>query len=204
MNERIAEAQSFDLRWLPFRNDASETVPAHAVVRITGAVLAEDRRTVLTGEQPGSTFARIYGVNSATPVGAGRRGALTLNGPAFAIYDNGPPAAGEGWGPKPGSWKLHRGYYGFSIQGGVNTEKGIALAMLSPIDHLEGKASGSISADGTGTVDVWTGENPGADTTWNVMAWNRYDTAAAISSGKRVGCSWNGNVWVVRAAECES
>jgi hypothetical protein len=205
MNERLAELQSFDLRWLPFRNDSSETVPAHAVLKITGATRGEDRRTLFTIDKPGgSTFTRLYGVNGATPVAVGRYGALSFAGPLCVLYEGGPPAIGEGWGPKPGSWKLAKAHYGFTIAGGVNTEKEIVLATLEPIVEVEGKSSGSISADGTGTVDVWTGESPGADTTWDLTAWNRYDTVTAISSGKRVGCTWTGNVWVVRAAQCES
>lgn len=91
------------IRWLPFRNDSSETVPPFGVVRITGAT-EHNGQIVLTVDKP-KVDATIpihlgWGVNGPAQVQSNYYGSLTMDPPYWVHYNDGDsPVAGQAWGP---------------------------------------------------------------------------------------------------------
>jgi hypothetical protein len=100
---------------IPFRNDASETAPAKAIMAVTGSVVGSDGVSFLTIDKPSDTDHIQYVVNGDIAVTAsGGFGDAQgrcfdgSDGPAAALYDTGTPAIGEIWGAKSGQWTLSK------------------------------------------------------------------------------------------------
>lgn len=198
------------LRWMPFKNESSETVPAHAVMRITGTQKGSTSRSLLLKcDKPSTSFKRIYAVNGHSPVAAGRYGTCTyaFDGPVMVAYEGGTPAVDEGWGVKPGSWKINKNYpVGFTCQGYNNTEKSVTFAVQQPINTFIGKLNGTLSVGGSAAVSVWKGtansesDETGLDVT--CYDWLMKSGATAIASGKKVVVKWINGIWYIVEAEC--
>jgi len=139
--------------WWPFRNDYAGTVPSYGVVAITGVVAVTDTTsTIYTGNRPSTTFYQLYGVNSSLEVAEGEYGLLTLNGPCYIAYDSGTPAAGEGWGPKPGQFTLSKGFPSGTIVSGIqDTTNKWLLGTLAPITKILCKATADNAAGSLAT-----------------------------------------------------
>lgn len=191
------------IRWVSFRNDSSETVPAFGCVRITG-MTQRDGLPVYTGDKPSTTFQRLYLVNGPIQVAAGKYGQATFE-PQYVLVGSGTPAYAEGWGPKPSQWGIYKGYYGFTIHGDYDSDKTIVFASQYEVNAVHGVADSNISASSTGTVSVYTyeGGTTVTDTTCNITALHRFDQSTQVSSSKRVFCSWVGTGWMITQAECE-
>lgn len=123
----------------PVRNVSGEAVPPFAVMQVAGFVefAGRDWFTVVKPDGDG----KIYLVNGPTEIPASGDSAtgaaclLTRDIAAHALYDETPettgdpvvvPAINEEWGPKAGSWRLHRGQTGFLIIGDVQGESASA------------------------------------------------------------------------------
>lgn len=107
------------IRWLPFRNDAGETIPPFACMRVTGATTANGQRVYTVAKPNGS--GTVHMINGPTQVTVAQLyGAGSLETPATVLYNtsSGTPAHGETWGPKGGQWSLEKGYAGYTIIGG--------------------------------------------------------------------------------------
>lgn len=97
------------MRWLPYRNDSGEEIPAFAVLRITG-VTERNGQALLTVAKPNSTAYAQYAINGSTVVPANGYGRLTFDTPAVALYDSGlSPSVGDLLGPEDGEWALTTG-----------------------------------------------------------------------------------------------
>lgn len=181
-----------------FLNDASETVPAHGIIRVTGATLLGDQNLLL-GDKPSTTLSRLYLVNDCLDVPQDEIGRAFLSLPKLALYDTAAtPAYGEGWGPKPSEWKLFKGYPGFTILG--NHASGSVLAEGGRLDKLLGKTDAAHAKAASGTVSVYIGTaGSESDSTINVTAYNKF---AAVATTKWVWVEWSNNSWYLTAAEC--
>lgn len=152
--------------WHSFKNSGSQTVPPYGVMRVLGSTVAipgDPHNVLLECQRPDTTFARIYAVNGPIEVAAGQFGECRL--PPFdnveVLYDTAAtPSLGEGWGPKPDSFKLTKHY----------PASGIVIATLSDLEGSEtvlvswhpitsgiGKANGSISNRASGAISIWHG-----------------------------------------------
>lgn len=111
-----------------FRNDSGETIPAHAVMRVTDAEEDEDE-VVFLAAKPNATRQQIYLVNGDEDVEADGFGWGTFLWHAdYVLYnDANTPAYGEMWGPESGSWKLAKGRTGFGTWGHNITDEGAAV-----------------------------------------------------------------------------
>ena len=144
-----------------FRNDASETIPAHAVMRVTGMVEV-DGEYIYTVAKLNSSFAPDYLVNGPDELtytsGSTCYGWGTwLWHSDYALYNTAStPAYNEIWGPESGTWRLKKNCPGFRIKGGTrgtgSEARVIAVQQQTP---LWGKPDSSYSADGTGTATLW-------------------------------------------------
>lgn len=111
------------LRWLAALAGVTE-VPARGLVRVTGV----DTQGVLAVDRPNTDAQFVY-VAGKTPVSANGYGAVTIEGPVYALYDtaDGAPVAGETWGAGAASFKLRKGKAGFIIEGDADATAGTVL-----------------------------------------------------------------------------
>ena len=187
-----------DVRWIPFRNDSGSDMPGGACIAPNGIVIIEGQ-SVVSAQQPSTALYRRYLINGPVAVPNGSYGVCTFDTPAWAYYDNSnSPAANEGWGPKPSSWKLFKNYPGFTILGSFTNER--VLVIGNEINFVRAKTDSSHAKSATGTISVYTA--PGGsevDTAMNLTAYNPY---AAVGSGKWVSATWYAGQWILSDAEC--
>jgi len=137
-----------DQRWIPCLNTTLGTIPAYGVVQILGDL--PDRTGFLVGA-PLATAGVPLAVNGPGMILAGQYGVVTLDWPAFALYNPadpaGPPVPGQTWGVIPGNFQLSSGRTGFAILGspaagvvlvggsaglGLGVGGGLAFAAVNP------------------------------------------------------------------------
>jgi hypothetical protein len=185
-----------------FRNDAGETIPAFAVMKITGEVTVDSAK-LYTVAKPDSTFARLYLVNGPDTVTTSQlygTGSF-VNTADRVLYDSGDgtPAAGQVWGPYPSQWSLKRHMYGFRVQGDSDSTATTVLCVQHWVMDVVGKADGAISLGSSGTVSVWKGDRS-ADSTANVSSC--VSTYIATDSADKVRVSWHSETPEITAKEC--
>lgn len=189
-------------RPIPFTNVSGETIPAFAVMAITGLVY-ENGIAFLECDKPSTTFRREYAVNNIFDVPADRRGTCFRAGDLRVLYDSGAPGAGEGWGPKPGQWSLSQGFPGFTVQGIVDASHKIAKAFFEPIAQALVKTTSLISPNATtqfyriyaGTF----GSEADAGFTTVPTATNR--TGQSMDAGEWAWLAWTNNGWELRCLQ---
>ena len=96
-----------DIRWLPFRNDAGESIPAYALLRITG-VATVNGQTLHTAAKPNaSTTHLVWAFNSDIIVASGGYGLCTFDYPAIAKVNTGVTTTNSAkYGPSNGQWYI--------------------------------------------------------------------------------------------------
>ena len=116
------------MRWLEFRNDAGESIPAFAVMRCAGADSVDGRAILLMDKPTADRHQSIY-VNGPLDVADGDYGICSRDLPLHCLYDtsDGTPSSGQWWGVKHDSWKLGDVRLGqFSILDVTDSTAGIA------------------------------------------------------------------------------
>lgn len=137
---------------LRFINTSGETIPAYAVMQISGWE-DKDELGFLKVKKPDGE-GKIYILNGTRPVASNKTGratsALNRMG-AFALFDDAEtPEVDEQWGPEDDEWHLKKGGEGFFIIGDV---KGIAAsAPGSPVSPSTKRVRVSGVAGGGGDV----------------------------------------------------
>lgn len=152
------------IRWLPFRNDAGETIPPFACMRVTGATTANGQRVYTVAKPNGS--GTVHMINGPTQVTVAQLyGSGTFDMPATAFYNSGSgtPAFEEFWGPKSGQWSLEKGYSGYRI---IGDNLGSGSTARTVVDRIDPYARFIASITGTehtcttsGTVSTGELEN---------------------------------------------
>jgi hypothetical protein len=189
---------------IPFRNDSGETVPAYAVMRITGSATV-DGTEHLTIEKPSYTFQRKYLVNLGSEVANGDTGTGTWfdeSKTQYVLYDeaDGTPA-GEEWGAWPGQWSLKKERLGFTL---INGAAGRAIGVQREIVSLLGKFYDELEQGGSAEFKIWMRyDGQKRDTQMMVTAWdwylNKEETIAKNTQGE---LAWYSSKWHVRNAYC--
>lgn len=147
------------IQWQTFRNLSDETVPPFGVLRITGANISADGRSYLECRKPDNYGAQWrWAINGPVSVQPNEYGACNQSSPTFAVFsiDDGDPTPGEAWGPKDGSWLIHKYVGGFHVVSKPQLEgsaRGV-FVMHEPLLHLDGEADEDIEEDATATVRV--------------------------------------------------
>lgn len=103
---------------IPFKNAAGETIPAYAVMQVSGVLSAGGK--TLSVVKPDGSRKRVFMLNGPSDVALGGFGWGRMHSPtAYALYDtsSGTPAYGELWGPTT-TWKLSKSQSGFEVIGG--------------------------------------------------------------------------------------
>lgn len=106
-------------RWLDVRNTATETAPAHGLLRITGV----DSDGTITVGKPDADGQTTILVNGPVAIPAGEYGQAHNSSPCAVLYDSGDgtPAAGETWGAASSSWKARKSKAGGRVLSAGNT-----------------------------------------------------------------------------------
>jgi hypothetical protein len=149
---------------IPFRNDASETAPAFALLRATG-VDAVDGQAVLLTDKPNDQFQRWYHVNGPVPVKSGQYGNCLAEFPRLAAWEgSSEPQFGETWGATKDSWKLNKNQPGFTILGTTapahpdDPNSSLAIVRQQQLTTLYGTlATGFYAGDPSFVVNILAG-----------------------------------------------
>ncbi|HEY1603844.1 MAG TPA: hypothetical protein VGG64_29855 [Pirellulales bacterium] len=193
------------LRWLGWRNDGSSTCPAHGVVRITGNTqigTGDPAVRIITGDQPSTTFSRLYAINSGVPVEDGDTGWLTFDSGAEVAYDTGTPAYGDGWGPKPSQWTLTKNYPETALVFGVQNATLKTLdCRWHGIEMVTGKFATGFSKGSSGTITLWAGAG-GSEAATSITIPNVYSQLGDVTAAKYYDVYWINGVAYCIAAEC--
>lgn len=120
--------------WRPVLNQSSETIPAYAIMQITGV----NGDQVVTVNKCTTDSTKLFLINSGATIqpGDGGVGYAPMEMPYWVYYDtaDGTPANGEQWGPASGSWKAKKGKTGLLMLAmtseAVRPMTGLAPAIL--------------------------------------------------------------------------
>ncbi len=194
-----------------FYNASGETVPAYAMMAVTGVQTLDDGSVVPKIGKPSTTFYQNYLVNGSVPVpveddttmppttGIGNY----QDGADVKIWYYTAPALGDELGPAPGYWYLTKDYLPvFTTYGVIDTTNRVAIGRFHELGMFIGKLDAALSVGSSATVSIYTRRGSSfSDTTFNVIAydWLGY---ASIPTGKKVVCQKIGGIYVVIEAEC--
>ena len=189
-----------DRGWLPFINQAGETAPAFAILRITG-VSTDGEFQISKPNTYGSQY--LHAINGPHAVPDTKKGGCSLTWPAWIAYAtaDGTPAFGEEWGPINNDWELRKRSGGFQVVGLPTS--GRVLAVQSALLSGLGQADAQIAAGSAGTVSVYYWSSlTWTDTTENITARNTSGTT--IAAAKKVAWEWHkkSNQFVCSPLEC--
>lgn len=193
------------------KNESGEEVPAFGVMRFIDTEIYRHRVIYRIGK-PSTTPSRLYLPNNAQtiPDNAVRRIELPDDDSFTLLYDDESaaytPAALDGLGPKPGTWKLARRYPQTSICKGryseITTDK-LILATLTEIVEMFVAADSLISKGGSGTVSVYAGLPTTlagmTDTGQNITAYSPYVDFDPSLLGQ---LNWPNGIPTIHALEC--
>jgi hypothetical protein len=191
---------------IKFKNTASETAPAWAVMRITTPTAQAEYLSIA---KPDATYRWLYLVNGPKDVpqnGYGYGHFLTAE--TFTprrgrvLYDTGAtPAVGERWGPKNDSWLIWQHRLGFWIVGsakGSQSTARVAAVQLPPgeVRVKNDDGSGTLAAGGTGrTFGIYGGTAGTTDTGLEVTLNNGSTTAWAADKYGWATADAGGAIW---------
>lgn len=147
-----------------FRNDSTETAPAYAVMAITGCTVVGGIPYV-TINKPSTTFVRGHLVNANADIASSGFGFAygPIVGPPVTVLYTTPPSAGDGYGPRAGSWKMEKNYPCTSEALGIVSSSNVAgssdnptmLATLHPINSIVGILKTTLAPRGTADVTIY-------------------------------------------------
>lgn len=198
--------------WFPYRNDSGETVPAFAVMKVTGVVAAAARAT-FTCDKPDSD-ATMYVTNGPFAVSDGAFGDCCVT-PHRIVNYTGSLSAGDRCSPKVNDWVVEENSGGlFAVVGVVDSTRSLALVFLDQIAaggmKLIKAPSGGIPGRvgtllGGVTCDVWTeaATNQQIQDSGDQIKVMNWTTSAACANGDRYGiAAWCNGGWYIIAEDC--
>lgn len=189
------------IRWVSFRNDAEDDMPAFAAMRITGVETTEDGACILLGDVPNKDgMTSNIAINSASPVVQGGYGSCTLDFPAMAAFEDGEhePAAGDPYGTKANQFELVFGFPGFTLLGRVEDETRGVITRRSSLALAQAKAA--IDKDASGTWKLYFGA-PGSEE-FTEAEIDAYNKLGHVSEGDWGQLWTDGRNWYNGASEC--
>lgn len=188
------------VQWHRGKSASGEEIPAFSVVKVGGVYSSfDDGYLYNTIDKPTTTLSRLYGLTGQNPIPANGSGGFTFES-GWATFDSsdGTPANGETWGPKPGSWKLAKGYPGFTVLGVVGE---LAVVVPSGLQMLVGKTTDDITAGSTTDWAIHKGPvGSGAATTYTAPS---AVTLIDLVDDIWIKASWDGNGWFLEPLQCE-
>ena len=96
-----------DIRWLPFRNDSGESIPAYSLLRITGVATVNGQIVWLAAKPNSSTTHLVWAFNGSTTTAIDGYGQCTFDYPAIAKIDTGVSTINNSrYGPSNSQWYI--------------------------------------------------------------------------------------------------
>lgn len=189
-----------------FKNTASETLPAHGVMRVTG-VTTVNGVYHLSAAKPNLTWYETYYVNGPSDVLQNATGiCYKLFGGSLTIpvlYDSGlgSPSAEQFWGPKNNQWSLAPDRYHFRILGSAGT--GLVFASQEFDGTVEGYCGDPLSAGGSQTMTIRDTAN--ASNVASVTVYDKYlRTGVTIPASTWITAQRVGGIYRVLTWGCAS
>lgn len=196
------------LRWEHVKNDSTEDCPPWGALVVKGTEARGDKRKypVLICDKPGTTLRTQVMINGPTRLRAGGYG-RACRAPSTVIsgYDpSATPVSGEGYGVKPDSWWLHKGYPTCChVQGIYKSDKKLLLGTLTPVTTLLCQATGDITGGSPSSSYVILagaqGSEANAGFTSVPPVVNR--STEKIASGEQFLALWVNSGWEARKLE---
>jgi hypothetical protein len=126
--------------WSPFQNVSGESIPAFAVMRVTGTAVINGMPAI-TCAKPNATSYNFYVINGPHDVQNGAYGQCTYGPSVVVRYNTGTsPTLDAEWGAVNGSWLLGSGGTGFRVVGVIDSAKFSDGGILEAI-QLKSQAS---------------------------------------------------------------
>lgn len=193
-------------RWMPFKNTASESIPAYGVVQFDGTELINGAIVWKVKKPAGDASAGNIAFNGPTTVAQNAFGACTYDAPCRALYSDGTDddlAVGDDVGPEDDEWHMLKGGAGFVVLGGISTSGGYCLIGKGGADSgdLIGKADAFIAKGTSGNVSIWGGATPStiSETARTISAYSRM---TFVDSGRWVHLTRFPSGWEISDREC--
>lgn len=124
--------QFHEQRWMEAHNACDYDIPAFGLITISGATWDGPGRTVLEVQRPSGASQNPIAINSWKPIAAGDHGLVTLDGPAWVLYDQGDdPQITDSYGTQTNLFTAAEGETGLTVVGGKDTTKGIVLVTFA-------------------------------------------------------------------------
>jgi hypothetical protein len=195
------------LQWHAFKNNSGETIPAYAILRLTG-MNTINGLTYLTADKPNASET-AYAVNGPNQVPSGKYGQCVLSGICVFAYDTGSPAFNDSYSAKNAQWTANKTGSLIKCLGIVDSTNKFALGIIGQ-DGGTSTTLGILDEDltygGTATVSVWEGEpNAEADSgdnvecyTWLLESGYQLSTGFHVEMVKGAG----GKYRVIACREC--
>jgi hypothetical protein len=151
--------------WYSFVNTYAGTIPACGCVKIDESEPASQAADLIYQATRPDTEFGLYAINGPTDVATGGTGFLRFDGRTLCLYESPGfgfhPDKSEGYGPKPGSFELGKGYPCLVTAHKAYSESSrLLLGTLGEIGEVFGKPQSDIAAatdattPNTGTVIV--------------------------------------------------
>ena len=191
--------------WLECKNNAGETIPAYSAVNLTAGTTVDGRK-IPYAVKPSTTFYAQWGMTVGQDVESGAKLGVCMEH-GLVRYDTGTPAAGEGWGIKPGQYTLSKGYPGGRVIEVLDTTNKIMRVEWLPLTHFLGKTEVSVSAGASlsgavaGAYKIYGGtKGSESDGGWTTVpsVWFRN----ALGASKWFRATWLNDGWEGEPLTC--
>lgn len=174
--------------WVRYINSSGESIPSHAVMRVT-AVSYSNGELIYTVAKPDGTYRWRYLVNGPIACGSGSadEGLGTLLAEGGPVYiSTGTPALNEMWRPTSGQWYLTQHGPGFIVNGATTTTSGgvtVLVATQVPPGEIrvQNDSGGAVAASASATMSVYGGASGTTDTSMDVTLTNASSTSWATT-----------------------
>lgn len=194
--------ESAEMTWV-FKNDSQEAIPPESIVRLTGIEIRATGEIYLKGEKSDDQSDQLLAVTRMLTVDAGKYVKCEPIGNVLIgkyYVSDGTPANGETWGLGD-IYRFRKNLGGGQfIVVGSDEERELVVVMAVGPRTLLGKTDGTVSADSTGTVSIYSGDlGSETDTGDNKTAYNRGDD---IDADIWVELTPRGGGWEMVPLEC--
>lgn len=203
---------------IAWHNASGEQVPPHGVIWTAGDSLVSGTR-YLEGYKPSSYFDSYYLVNNSDEwIAAGEYrtdGAWLMDASGPVAVDlsgsGGAVSAGQGWGPRPGSFYLHYRRLGFIAAGANYTAGGVSVAQFlqRQVEHAYGMFYTRLEQGQSCEFEVWLRDDSnlkGQPGGWdNITVYDGFmlNRDESIESGTMGHVILKGHQWELAGAACE-
>jgi hypothetical protein len=193
--------------WHSFLNAYAGTIPAHSVVKVNDAdAMLQTVGLRYQATRPSTTFRGPYAITGAEPVLQGGTGFLRFSGEVVGAYDTaGTPAINEGWGVKPDSFLLWKGYPSLvRAHKIVDSTNKLLLGTLGEIGTLLCLSTAALTAGTISSNYTIEQGNPSSHSDAGFTSLPTLYLGVDIDDDKLFYAHWVNNCWLAVPWECNA